>query len=318
LNALYPELEPFSKDVLELNDGQSIYFEQSGNETGLPVIFLHGGPGSGCNENHRRYFNPDKYRIIIFDQRGCNRSKPNGCVENNSTQDILNDIESIREILKIEKLILYGGSWGATLALLYAEQYPQHISGIILRGTFLARQCDFEWFAHDGVSRIFPDYWQEYLANFAEDEMNERLQVLHRRVFSDNKEIQLAAAKAWALWAGRVVTHSLDLKEEYALEEDDDEKLINEVKIEMHYAKNRYFINENQILNNISKIPDVPVTIIHGRKDLTCLPESSWSVHQSLPGSKYVVVTDAGHLASEPAMIDALITATDQMADSIS
>jgi proline iminopeptidase len=318
---LYPELEPFAKDALELKNGHSIYFEQSGNKTGLPVVFLHGGPGSGANENHRRYFNPDKYRIIIFDQRCCNRSKPNGCVENNSTSDILDDIESIRNQLDIEKLILFGGSWGATLALLYAEKYPQHITGIILRGTFLARQCDFEWFASGGinsVSRIFPDYWQEYLANFAGDEMNERLQALHHRVFSDNKEIQLEAARAWALWAGRVVTHNLNLKEEYVLEEDDDEKLINEVKIEMHYAKNRYFINENQILDNISSIPDVPVTIIHGRKDLTCLPESSWSVHQSLPGSKYVVVTDAGHLASEPAMVDALITATDQMADSIS
>jgi proline iminopeptidase len=314
LNVLYPELEPFSKDALELENGHSIYFEQSGNKTGLPVIFLHGGPGTGCNENHRRYFNPDKYRIIIFDQRGCNRSKPNGCVENNSTQDILEDIESIRNKLGIEKLILFGGSWGATLALLYAEQYPQNISGIILRGTFLARQCDFEWFAHDGVSRIFPDYWQEYLSNFDENEMNERLQALHRRVFSDNKEIQLEAAKAWALWAGRVVTHSLGLKEEYVLEEGDEEKLINEVKIEMHFAKNRYFINENHILDNISNIPDVPITIIHGRKDLTCLPESSWTVHQSLPGSNYVVVTDAGHLASEPAMVDALITATDRMA----
>ena len=318
MQTLYPELESFSKDVLESRDGHSIYFELSGNKNGLPVIFLHGGPGTGCNENHRRYFNPDKYRIIIFDQRGCNRSKPNGCVENNSTQDILDDVESIRKKLNIEKLILFGGSWGATLALLYAEHYPQHVSGIILRGTFLARQCDFEWFAHDGVSRIFPDYWHEYLSNFAEDEMNERLKVLHSRVFSDNKEIQLEAARAWALWAGRVVTHSLDLKEEYALEEDDDEKLINEVKIEMHYAKNRYFIDENQILKNISNIPDVPITIIHGRKDLTCLPESSWTVHQSLPGSEYVVVTDAGHLASEPAMIDALITATDQMADNIS
>jgi len=317
LNVLYPELEPFSKDALVLSDGHSIYFEQSGNESGFPVIFLHGGPGTGCNENHRRYFNPDKYRIIIFDQRGCNRSKPNGCVENNSTQDILKDIESIREKLKIEKVILFGGSWGATLALLYAEQYPQHVSGIILRGTFLARPSDFEWFAHDGVSRIFPDYWQEYLAIFDEEEMYERLKALHRRVFSNNKEIQLEAARAWALWAGRVVTHSLDLKEEYALEENDDEKLINEVKIEMHYAKNRYFIDENQILKNISNIPDVPITIIHGRKDLTCLPESSWTVHQSLPRSEYVVVTDAGHLASEPAMIDALITATDQMADSI-
>ncbi len=324
LKTLYPELESFASDALELNNGHFVYFEQSGNKNGLPIIFLHGGPGSGCDESHRRYFNPDKYRIIIFDQRGCGRSKPSGHVEYNSTQDILEDIESIRKKLDIEKLILFGGSWGATLALLYAEQYPQHTSGIILRGTFLARQCDFDWFANDdfnGVSKIFPDYWQEYLSNFnEEDEMSDRLRTLHRRIFSDNREIQLEAAKTWSLWAGRVVTHGLNLNEEYELEltsEHDEEKLINTVKIEMHYAKNKYFIKENQILGNISKIPEVPVSIVHGRKDLTCLPESSWSVHRALSESEIVIVAEAGHLAGEPAMIDALITATDQMIDNV-
>ncbi|MCH9047873.1 MAG: prolyl aminopeptidase [Proteobacteria bacterium] len=323
MNVLYPELEPFATDVLELDDGHSIYFEQSGNEKGLPVIFFHGGPGSGCNENHRRYFNPDKYRIIIFDQRGCHRSTPNGSVENNSTQDLLNDIESIRNKLNIEKLMLYGGSWGATLALLYAEHYPQRVSAMILRGIFLARQCDFEWFANNdvnnvnGVNRIFPDYWQEYLALFDESEKDDLLGSLHRRVFSENRKTQLEAAKAWSLWAGRVVTYSLGLNEAYVLDEDD-EKLINEVKVEMHYAKNKYFIKENQILDYISQVPDVPITIIHGRKDLTCLPESSWSVHQALPNSELIIVADAGHLASEPAMIDTLVTATDQMVENIS
>ena len=323
MNDLFPELEPFATDVLELDDGHSIYFEQSGNEKGLPVIFLHGGPGSGSNENHRRYFNPDKYRIIIFDQRGCHRSTPNGSVENNSTQDLLSDIESIRNKLKLGKWVLFGGSWGATLALLYAEQYPQHVSGMILRGTFLARQCDFEWFAHDGVNRIFPEYWQEYLTLFDETEKDDLLGSLHRRVFSENRETQLEAAKAWALWVGRVVTHSLSLNEAYVLDEDDDEKLINEVKVEMHYAKNRYFIMENQILDYISQVPDVPITIIHGRKDLTCLPESSWSVHQALvnlnlANSEFIIVPDAGHLSSEPAMVDALVSATDQMVENIS
>ena len=319
LKVLYPELQPFATEALELSDGHSVYFEQSGNEKGIPVIFLHGGPGSGCNENHRRYFNPDKYRIIIFDQRGCHRSMPNGCVENNSTQALLDDIESVRSKLNIENIILFGGSWGATLALLYAEQYPHNVSAMILRGIFLARQCDFDWFASDdtnAVNRIFPDYWQEYLSNFDKTEMNDRLDVLYQRVLSNNRETQLKAAKAWALWAGRVVT--CNLNEVYVQDEDDDEKLINEVKIEMHYAKNKYFIEENQILDNLIKIPDVPITIIHGRKDLTCLPDSSWSVHQALVNSKLTIVEGAGHLASEPAMIDALITATDQMADSLS
>ena len=310
---LYPELNAFSENSLETNSGHSVYYEQAGNKSGLPVIFIHGGPGSGCSENHRRYFNPEKYHIILFDQRGCNRSTPNGFVDNNSTEELLNDIDSIRKELNIDKWLLFGGSWGATLALLYAEQYPSHVSGIILRGTFLARQCDFDWFAKSGVNKIFPDYWQEFISYFNESEVNDSIKILHERVFSSDKVIQLEAAKVWALWAGRIVTHSLAI--DYELEIEDEEKLINEVKIEMHYAMNKYFITENQILDNIHKIPNVPVTIIHGRKDLTCLPESSWSVHNVLPQSNLVIVPDAGHLASESAMVDALITATDAMAN---
>jgi proline iminopeptidase len=313
LKNLYPEIEPFDTGSLKTNSSHHIYYEQVGNPIAPAVLFLHGGPGSGCNENHRRYFDPDKYRIVLFDQRGCNRSIPNGCVDNNSTQDIINDIESLRQKLNINKSILFGGSWGATLALLYAEQYPENVLGMILRGTFLARQCDFDWFAKSGANKIFPDHWQEFISIFDESEKNELLKSLHRRVFSENKKVQLVAAKAWALWAGRVVTHSL--LDEYILEVDNEDKMLNEAKIEMHYAINKYFINENQIINNITNIPDVPVTIIHGRKDLTCLPESSWLVHQSLPSSKLVIVPDAGHLAGESAMIDALVTATDDMAD---
>lgn len=316
MRELYSELDAFSTNVLESNSGHSVYFEQSGNESGIPVIFLHGGPGSGCSENHRRYFNPEKYHIILFDQRACNRSTPNGLIENNATQDLLNDIEAVRLQLNIEKWLLFGGSWGATLALLYAEQHPQSVSAIILRGTFLARQCDFDWFAKSGANKILPDYWQEFISLFNDDEKNNLVGAMHKKLFSDNKTIQFEAAKTWALWAGRVVTHSLS--SEYVLEIEDEKKLINEVKIEIHYAKNRYFIEENEILDEASKIPNVPVTIVHGRRDLTCLPESSWAIHKELPGSKLVMVFDAGHLASEPAMIDALINATDEMSELLS
>ena len=313
---LYPEIEASDSGFLETESEHVVYFEQAGNEKGIPVIFLHGGPGSGCNENHRRYFNPEKYRVILFDQRGCNRSKPNGFVENNTTQYILNDIESIRKKLNIDKWLLFGGSWGATLALLYAEQYPAYVSGIILRGTFLARQYDFDWFAKSGVNKIFPDYWEEFMSFFKQDEKNKPITTLHNKIFSDDKNIQIEAAKTWALWAGRVVTHSL--VDNYLLEIEDEDKLISEVKIEMHYAKSKYFIKESQILDEISKVPDVPITIIHGRKDLTCLPESSWLIHKALPQSKLVLIKDAGHLAGEAAMIDALIIATDQMAELLS
>ncbi len=315
MKTLYPEIAPFDSGHLNTKSSHQIYYEQVGNPKAPAVIFLHGGPGSGCNENHRRYFDPNKYRIILFDQRGSNRSTPNGGVDDNSTEDILNDIESIRKSLNIEQWLLFGGSWGATLALLYAEQFSAHVSGIILRGTFLARQCDFDWFAKSGVNKIFPDYWQEFIAIFDATEKKNLLEALYQRVFSDDQAIQREAARAWALWAGRVVTHSF--VEEYVLDADDDNKLINEARIEMHFAKNRYFISENQIMDNIAKIAVVPTIIIHGRKDLTCLPESSWLVHQALADSKLVIVADAGHLAGEPAMVDALVTATDQMVGAI-
>ena len=314
LKELYPEINIFDHFILKTESSHNVYVEQAGNKLGIPVLFLHGGPGSGCNENHRRYFNPEKYRIILFDQRGCKRSLPNGDITNNTTQDLINDIEEIRKKLDIKKLVLFGGSWGATLALLYAEHYPKNVSGIVLRGSFLARQQDLAWFINNGVNRIYPDYWNEFLSIFNEGEQNNLLESMHNHIFSDNRSTQLEAAKAWSLWAGRVVTHCFE--EEYELDEDEDEnKLINDVKVEVHYAKNNYFINENQIINNIKKIPEVPITIIHGRSDLTCLPESSYLLSKLLVNSKLVLVSNAGHLAGEPGITNALIQATDEMAD---
>ena len=204
MRELYPPIESFASDYLQTTD-HTIYFEQAGNENGIPVIFLHGGPGSGCNENHRRYFNPEKYRVILLDQRGCNRSTPNGGIEHNTTQDILKDIETIRRQLGIEKWLLFGGSWGATLALLYAEQYPRNITGMILRGSFLARQQDFEWFTVAGVNRLMPDYYQEFISGFNVTNSQQLIAELHRRVFSEDRHVALQAARTWALWAGRIV-----------------------------------------------------------------------------------------------------------------
>ena len=307
---LYPEISEFNSFSLKTNTKHSVYVEEAGNTSGTPILFLHGGPGSGCNENHRRYFNPEKYRIILFDQRGCNRSKPNGYSENNTTQDILSDIEAIRIHLNIEKLILFGGSWGATLALLYAEYYPKQVSGMILRGTFLARNEDMSWFIENGANKIYPNYWREFLSIFTDEEKNNLLESMYQHIFSNNRDIQVKAAKAWSLWAGRVVTHCLE--GEYNLDEDEDE-IVNDVKIEIHYAKNNYFIEENQIIKNINQISDIPIIIIHGKKDITCVPESSCLLHKLLPDSKLILVPDAGHLAGEPAITDALIDATDNM-----
>lgn len=309
--SLYPELEPFAHSMLDVGDGHSVYLEQCGNPDGIAVIFLHGGPGSGCNPNHRRYFDPGKYRIVIFDQRGCNRSTPRGRIEKNTTADLLRDVERIRAHLQIDQWLVFGGSWGATLGLLYAEQFPQRVTGLVLRGTFLARQRDVRWFAQEGANRIFPDYWEQFIKDIPRQERQDLVAAYHKRLGDKDPQIRQKYARAWSDWATRVVTYNLAERKQ---EQEDAQVLVDQVSIETHYAVNRYFIQENRILDGIARIPDVPVIIIHGRRDLTCTLEASWTLHQALPGSEFVIVPDAGHLAGEPAMTDALITATNKMA----
>ena len=298
--------------MLAVDNRHTLYWEESGNSSGIPVVFLHGGPGAGVSPNHRRFFDPDVYRIFLFDQRGAGRSTPYADVEDNTTEHLISDIEKLRKKFDVKRWLVFGGSWGATLALLYAEHYPEKVSGMILRGTFLARDKDMAWFVRDGANKIYPDYWQEFLSIFSEKEKNDLLGSMYEHIFSADRDTQVTAAKAWSLWAGRVVTHCLE--GEYNLDEDEDEeKLINDVKIEIHYAKNKYFINENQIVSNIKKIDNVPIIIIHGENDITCMPESSCLIHKLLPDSKLILVPNAGHLAGEPAITDALIHATDDM-----
>jgi proline iminopeptidase len=314
LRSLYPEIKPNRQYELKA-DGQCVYYEESGYPQGIPVIFLHGGPGSGSNENHRRYFDPAKYRIINFDQRGCNRSSPRGSVENNTTQYLLHDMEQIREQLEIDRWLIFGGSWGAALGLLYAQSYAERVLGLVLRGTFLARAVDLGWFAQAGVNRVFPDDWEKFIRDIPEAERNDLVSAYYRRVHEGDDKTQRHFAQTWSEWAGKVVTWTLD---EVKQEEEDSELIRDQVRIETHYARHRYFINENQILDNINQLPDVPMTIIHGRRDLTCALESSWSLHKALPNSELVIVREGGHLAGEPPMIDALIRATDQMAERLS
>ena len=314
MQVIYPEISAYDQCLLSVNGGHAIYLEQSGNPEGLPVIFLHGGPGSGCNENHRRYFNPGKYRIIIFDQRGCHRSTPQGGIENNTTHDLIRDMEQIRNHLSIDKWLVFGGSWGATLGLLYAEAYPQHVTGMVLRGAFLARGVDLDWFVRAGVNRIFPDYWQDFSGIIPVAERGDLVAAYYMRVIEGDRATREKYARAWSQWAGRVVTYTL----QDAQEEEEINTIINRVSIESHYARNRYFISENRILTDIKNIPEVPIIIIHGRRDLTCPLESSWLLHQALPESEFIIVKEAGHLAGEPLMIDALVSATDRMASLLS
>jgi len=311
MRSLYDEIQPRNYGHIQVDDTHELYYEESGNPSGIPVIFLHGGPGAGSKPNHRRYFNPRLYRIINFDQRGCNRSRPQGETRNNTTWDLLSDIELLRRRLAIEKWLLFAGSWGATLALLYAEEYPDQVCGMILRGTFLARQKDLDWFVRGGVTRIFPDAAEKFREIIPPDSQHDPVSAYYGFMQSKDPETVREAAMRWAAWSGQIVTYSLAEADEIAAGEPD--KTINEVRIETHYAKHHYFIEENRILNNIDQIPEIPVIIIHGRRDLTCTLEASWILHKALPSSRLNIVRTGGHLSGEPVMTDALIRATDDM-----
>lgn len=313
MRTLYPEITPLAVHRLRAG-AHEIYAEECGNPDGIPVIFLHGGPGSGCNENHRRYFDPSRYRIILFDQRGCHRSTPRGAVTANTTRDLLADLERIREQFQIGKWTIYGGSWGATLGLLYAQRWPARVTSMILRGAFLARARDLSWFLGDGASRVFPEYWTEFVDAIPEAERGDLVTAYHRRIHGSDPGMRLEAARHWSRWGARVTTY---LVQPPVAEAEDPEKILSEAAIETHYALNRYFIEENQILRDAARLPRVPVRIIHGRRDLTCTLESSWALHRAIPGSVLNIVEQGGHLAGEPVMTDALVQATDGIADAL-
>lgn len=311
MNTLYDPLQPFAVHHLDTLDGHRVYLEQAGNPDGIPVVFLHGGPGSGCNENHRRYFDPKRYRIILFDQRGCNRSSPRGEIRNNTTALLLEDMEAIRRHAGVEQWLVFGGSWGATLALLYAQAHPQRVRGLILRGTFLARARDLDWFVGDGVRRIFPDAWEHFVAAMAPADRDDPVGACLRHVLGPDPVRGMHYGVAWSRWAGQVAAYLLP---EGSTETSATDVLYQQSRIEMHYAAHRYFIVENQILEQAGALPRVPTRIIHGRCDLTCTLDASWALHRAVPWSELVVVREGGHLASEPSMVDALVDATRWMA----
>lgn len=310
MKSLYPEISPFHTFLLETESCHRVYVEQSGNPAGIPVIFLHGGPCSGTKPDHRRFFDPERYHIILMDQRGCGQSLPFGELDGNTTQDLLADMEAIRERLRIDSWLLFGGSWGGTLALLYAQRYPQRVAAMILRGVFLARQTDMDWFLRDGVNRIYPQAWQALLQAAAAEAGEDVLQKLCLAVFGNEEAVAKRGARQWLAWGGQVA-----LGNEYR---DDDQPLpetaVKQVQMELHYARNGYFIAENQILRNCAVLQDIPAIIIHGQNDLTCPLEAGWRLHQALPRAKFVVLPNAGHVAKGEEMIAALVAATDEMA----
>ncbi len=309
MKSLYPAIEPFHHFYLETGSAHRVYVEQCGNPAGFPVVFLHGGPCSGCRPEHRQFFNPQHYHIILLDQRGSGRSEPFGELSENHTQALIDDLEKIRQHLHLSNWLLFAGSWGATLALLYAQQYPEVVAGMILRGVFLARQRDMDWFIEGGAGRIYPEAWEQLLDSLPNRGQQHLLEALIAAVFSADASIAIVAAKAWANWGAQTALGSFypPAKKQTT----DEDTLLKQVRMELHYARNHYFIEENQILDRCTRLQTIPTRIIHGRLDLVCPAEAGYRLAKALPRAEFRLLPTAGHIAAGDEMIDALVSATD-------
>ena len=309
---LYPPIEPYDTRRLAVSGGHQLLIEQAGNPGGIPILFLHGGPGAGCEPYHRRFFDPQAYRVVLFDQRGCGRSTPHASLRENTTWDLVEDVERIRESLGIERWLLFGGSWGSTLALAYAQRHPARVVGMVLRGIFLCRDEEIAWFYQAGAGKVFPDYWEDFVAPIPEAERHDMLTAYHRRLIGENELQRMAAAKAWSIWEGR--TASLRPNDAVVDFFSNPHTALSLARIECHYFVNHAFLRADQLLEEAGKLSGVPGVIVQGRYDLICPMISAWELHRAWPGSELVVVSDAGHSATEPGIRRALVEATDRFA----
>jgi proline iminopeptidase len=311
---LYPEIEPFDSGFLQVSPLHTIYYEQVGNPAGKKVVFFHGGPGGGIEPDYRRYFDPGKWHVVLFDQRGCGRSTPHAELRENTTWDLVADAERLRETLGIDTWFVFGGSWGSTLSLAYAESHPERCLGLILRGIFLLRRKELLWFYQEGASAIFPDLWESFLAPIPEVERGDLMSAYHRRLTSPDAETRTAAAKAWSVWEG--ATSKL-LVDRAAIEKfGGSEYALAFARIECHYFVHGAFLrSETHLLDDVGKIAHLPVVIVQGRYDVVCPAMSAWALHKAWPGSELVIVPDAGHSMKEPGIISALVEATDAFAN---
>tara|TARA_Y100000768_G_C23900585_1_gene644873 strand:- start:203 stop:1144 length:942 start_codon:yes stop_codon:yes gene_type:complete len=293
---IFSPIKPFLEFSLDVGDGHSLYVEISGNENGIPVLFLHGGPGAGSSELFRRYFDPKKYKIIIFDQRGCGKSTPFGACENNTSDKLVDDIKQILLHLNIKQVVIYGGSWGSTLALLFSEKYPQSVKALVLRGIFLCRESDIQWFYQKGADSIFPDYWRDFIKDIPTTEMDDILTAFYNRIHSQDLQISNQFCKQWSIWEGNCSS----LRPNKKVVELFDKCAISLAKIETHFFKNNCFIEENQIIKNIEKIKNIKCFIIHGRYDIVCPFNQAFDLHNHYDNSELNIINDAGHSLLEP------------------
>ncbi len=313
MSTFYPPIEPYDAGRLAVSPLHTLYYEQCGNPRGKPVVFIHGGPGGGCDAWHRQFFDPARYRIVLFDQRGCGRSTPHAELRDNTTWDLVADMEKLRAHLGIGRWQVFGGSWGSTLALAYAETHPEQVTELVLRGIFLIRRAELEWFYQDGASWIYPDAWAPYLAAIPEVERGDLMGAYYRRLTHSDRAVQLAAARAWSTWEGatsRLYTDPAMLhhygEEDFALAF---------ARIEAHYFVNgAWFEHDDQLLRNIVKIRHIPCVIVQGRYDVVCPLRSAWDLKQAWPEARLEIIADAGHSALEAGIVSKLIAATDAFA----
>ena len=310
---LYPDFEPYATGMLDVGDGHSLYWELSGNPEGKPAVFLHGGPGGGSSPKHRRQFNPGKYKILVFDQRGCGKSTPFASLEANTTWHLVEDIDKLRtEVAHVDQWLVFGGSWGSTLSLAYAETHPDRVTELVLRGIFLFHQNELDWLYRYGASELFPEGWDDFNGLVPVDERGDLVSAYRRRLTAEDPATQLAAAKAWSNWEGLTVTLLPD--PEMLAEFTEDSRAIAIARIENHYMANKGWLEEGQLLAGAEKLRNIPGVIVQGRHDNCTPPSAAWKLKKAWPEVDLQIIPDGGHLYSEPGILDGLIRATDKFA----
>ena len=314
MKQLYPEIEPYNQFDLKVSDLHTIHVEESGNINGKPVIFLHGGPGGGIEPVYRQYFNPEKWRIIVFDQRGCGQSTPHAELQENTTWDLIADIEKIRQHLEIDKWVVFGGSWGSTLSLSYAITHPDRCKALVLRGIFMIRKKEIDWFYQKGTSNIYPDAWEHYLRPIPEDERHDLVAAYYKRLTSNDDSVRIEAAKAWSIWEAST---SKLIQSEESIHAFEDAKVAEAfARIECHYFTNRGFFDTDEwLLENVDKIRHIPTVIVQGRYDVVCPMISAWELHRAFPEADFEIVQDAGHSMTEKGIAAKLVEYTDKFVD---
>jgi proline iminopeptidase len=312
MRTLYPPIEPYASGHLDVGDGHHVYWERCGTPGAKPAVFLHGGPGGGFSPDHRRLFDPVRYDLLLFDQRGCGRSTPHASLDANSTWHLVADIERLRALVGVDQWLVFGGSWGSTLALAYAQTHPARVSELVLRGIFTIRQAEIDWYYQEGASRIYPDKWERFIAPVPEAERGAMVAAYRRLLTGDDPTTRIAAARAWSVWEGETVRLLPDPAPSAV--HDADDFALAFARIENHYFVHRGWLDEGQLIANSALLADIPGVIIHGRYDMACPAETAWALHKAWPQARFELIEGAGHAYNEPGILDALIRATDGFA----